>query len=182
MVLKWDDDGGNEVWSAIVIGNGKDYEIHWSTVGQTLTVTKLYQYEGRLYIRENANGSLYYSYHTDDELGEIAVMYNYTALDDVVDVDHMLVCTVLSGQISFGTVYAPSFTTGGQSIFDDVLVNGTLTVLGDSNLKDIKGETLTLAVTDNEDNTNTILTASEDGITANVDTTFNGVVTIGDLD
>lgn len=137
VVLKWDDGNGNEVWSAIVIGNGKDYEIHWSTVGQTLTVTKLYQYEGRLYIRENANGSLYYSYHTDDELGEITVMYNYTALDDVVDVDHMLVCTVLSGQISFGTVYAPMLTTGGQSIFDDVLVHGSLTVEGDSNLTNL---------------------------------------------
>lgn len=144
VVLKWCDDGDNEVWSAIVIGNGKDYEIHWSTVGQTLTVTKLYQYEGRLYIRENANGSLYYSYHTDDELGEITVMYNYTALDDVVDVDHMLVCTVLSGQISFGNFYAPSFVTGGQSIFDDLTVNGTLTVLGNSILKNVTADVVTI--------------------------------------
>lgn len=133
VVLKWADDGGNEVWSAIVIGNGKDYEIHWGTVGQTLTVTKLYQYEGRLYIRENANGSLYYSYHTDDELGEITIMYNYTALDNVIDVEHMLVCTRLSGQISFGDFYAPSFTVE-TGIFDDLLVHGNLTVEGDSNL------------------------------------------------
>lgn len=136
VVLKWADDGGNEVWSATVIGNGKDYEIHWSTVGQTLTVTKLYQYEGRLYIRENANGSLYYSYHTDDELGEITIMYNYTALDSVIDVEHMLVCTRLSGQISFGDFYAPSFTVE-TGIFEDLLVRGNLTVLGDSNLTNL---------------------------------------------
>ena len=133
VVLKWADNGGNEVWSAIVIGNGKDYEIHWGTVGQTLTVTKLYQYEGRLYIRENANGSLYYSYHTDDELGEITIMYNYTALDSVIDVEHMLVCTRLSGQISFGEFYAPSFTIE-TGIFEDLLVHRNLTVEGDSNL------------------------------------------------
>ena len=133
VVLKWDDGSDNEVWSAIVIGNGKDYEIHWGTVGQTLTVTKLYQYEGRLYIRENANGSLYYSYHTDDELGEITIMYNYTALDSVIDVEHMLVCTRLSGQISFGDFYAPSFTVEA-GIFEDFLVHGDLTVEGNSNL------------------------------------------------
>lgn len=133
VVLKWADGSDNEVWSAIVIGNGKDYEIHWGTVGQTLTVTKLYQYEGRLYIRENANGSLYYSYHTDDELGEITIMYNYTALDSVIDVEHMLVCTRLSGQISFGDFYAPSFTIE-TGIFEDLLVHRNLTVEGDSNL------------------------------------------------
>lgn len=133
VVLKWADNLGNEIWSATVIGNGKDYEIHWGTVGQTLTVTKLYQYEGRLYIRENANGSLYYSYHTTDELGEITIMYNYTALDSVIDVEHMLVCTRLSGQISFGDFYAPSFVIG-DSVFENLTVRQTLTVEGDSNL------------------------------------------------
>lgn len=133
VVLKWADNGGNEIWSAIVIGNGKDYEIHWGTVGQTLTVTKLYQYEGRLYIRENANGGLYYSYHTTETLGEINIMYNYAALDTVIDVDHMLVCTRLSGQISFGDFYAPSFTME-TGIFEDLLVHRSLTVEGDSNL------------------------------------------------
>ena len=147
VVLKWADDGGNEVWSATVIGNGKDYEIHWGTVGQTLTVTKLYQYEGRLYIRENANGSLYYSYHTDDELGEITIMYNYTALDSVIDVEHMLVCTRLSGQISFGDFYAPSFTIE-TGIFEDLLVRGNLTVLGDSNLKQTNATGLDVSTTE----------------------------------
>lgn len=134
VVLKWADDLGNEVWSATVIGNGKDYEIHWSTVGQSLRVLKLYQYDGSLYIKENANGSLYYSYHTTEKLDEITVRYNYTDLDTVVDVDHMLVCTTLSGQISFGSFYAPSFTTGGTTYFDDLIVHGNLTVESDSNL------------------------------------------------
>lgn len=136
VVLKWADNLGSEIWSATVIGNGKDYEIHWSTVGQSLEVLKLYQYEGRLYIRENANGSLYYSYHTTDELGEITIMYNYTALDTVVDVDYMLVCTTLSGQISFGNFYAPNYTME-NGIFDDVLVKDDLTVLGDSSLNNL---------------------------------------------
>lgn len=133
VVLKWADNGGNEIWSATVIGNGKDYEIHWGTVGQSLRVLKLYQYEGRLYIRENANGSLYYSYHTTEKLGEIEWLLNYTALDSVIDVEHMLVCTGLSGQISFGDFYAPSFTVE-TGIFDDLLLHGNLTVEGDSNL------------------------------------------------
>lgn len=136
VVLKWADNLGNEVWSATVIGNGKDYEIHWGTVGQSLEVLKLYQYEGRLYIKENANGSLYYSYHTTEKLDEITIMYNYTALDTVVDVDYMLVCTTLSGQISFGNFYAPSFTVE-NGIFDDVLVRGDLTVEGDSSLNNL---------------------------------------------
>lgn len=136
VVLKWADNLGNEVWSATVIGNGKDYEIHWSTVGQSLKVLKLYQYEGRLYIKENANGSLYYSYHTTEKLDEITVRYNYTALDTVVDVDYMLVCTTLSGQISFGSFYAPNYTME-NGIFDDVLVKDDLTVEGDSSLNNL---------------------------------------------
>lgn len=134
IVLKWVDDQSNEVWSATVIGDGKDYEIHWGTLGETLVVQKIYQYDGSLYIRHNANGSLYYSYHTTEKLGEIAVWYNYTALDTVVWEDYTHDCTTLSGTVSFGDFYVPKFVIR-TSTFDDLLVRESLTVLGDSNLK-----------------------------------------------
>ena len=137
VVLKWVDDHANKVWSATVIGDGKDYEIHWGTLGETLVVQKIYQYDGSLYIRHNANGSLYYSYHTTEKLGEITLWYNYVELDTVVWEDYTHDCTKLSGTVSFGNFYAPSFTTGGTSIFDDVLINDTLTVLGDSSLNNL---------------------------------------------
>lgn len=144
VVLKWVDDQSNEVWSATVIGNGKDYEIHWGTLGETMVVQKIYQYEGSLYIRHNANGSLYYSYHTTEKLDEITIWKNYVVLDTVVQEDYTHDCTTLSGQISFGNFYAPSFTTGGESIFDDLTVNGTLTVLGNSILKNVAADVITI--------------------------------------
>lgn len=140
VVLKWVDDQSNEVWSATVIGNGKDYEIHWGTLGETMVVQKLYQYDGSLYIRHNANGSLYYSYHTTEKLDEITVWYNYTALDTVVQEDYTHDCATLSGTVSFGSFYAPGFTTGGTTYFDDVVVHGDLTVEGDSSLNNLSVE------------------------------------------
>lgn len=136
VVLKWVDDGDNEVWSATVIGNGKDYEIHWGTVGETLVVQRIYQDNGHLYIRHNANGSLYYSYHTTDVLGEITVWYNYTALDGIIWNTYTHDCTQLSGTVSFGDFYVPSFTTD-KTIFDDVVINNSLTVAGAANLNEL---------------------------------------------
>jgi hypothetical protein len=136
VVLKWVDDGDNEVWSATVIGNGKDYEIHWGTVGETLVVQRIYQDNGHLYIRHNANGSLYYSYHTTDVLGEITVWYNYTALDGTIWDTYTHDCTHLSGTVSFGDFYVPSFTTD-KTIFDDVVINNSLTVAGATNLNEL---------------------------------------------
>lgn len=147
VVLKWVDDNANEVWSATVIGNGKDYEIHWGTLGETMVVQKLYQYDGSLYIRHNANGSLYYSYHTTEKLDEITIWYNYTALDTVVQEDYTHDCTTLSGTVSFGDFYAPSFVVG-TSIFDDLLVRESLTVLGDSNLKQTNATGLDVSTTE----------------------------------
>lgn len=133
VVLKWVDDHADTVWTATVIGDGTDYEIHWGTVGETMYVQRIYQYEGKLYIRHNSNGSLYYSYHTTEKLGEITIWYNYTALDNVIWDDFKHDCTKLSGQISFGDFFAPSFVTR-DSIFENLTVRQTLTVEGDSNL------------------------------------------------
>jgi hypothetical protein len=142
MVLNWTDNADNTIWSATVIGNGTDYEIHWGTAGNTLTVTKLYQYDGRLYIRERANGGLYYSYHATKELDAPNIWYNYTALDNVVGETDQHICTGLSGQISFGDFYTPRFT------FEDLLVKGNLTVLGDSNLKQTNATGLDVSTTE----------------------------------
>lgn len=147
MVLNWTDNADNTIWSATVIGNGKDYEIHWGTVGNTLTVTKLYQYDGRLYIRERANGGLYYSYHATKKLDAPNIWYNYTALDNVVDELYQHVCTGLSGQISFGEFYAPSFVIG-DSTFENLTVRQTLTVEGDSNLKQTNATGLDVSTTE----------------------------------
>lgn len=133
VVLKWVDDHANTVWTATVIGDGTDYEIHWGTVGETMYVQRIYQYEGKLYIRHYSNGNLYYSYHTTEKLGEIAVWYNYTALDGVIWDNFKHDCTKLSGQICFGDFIAPSFVIG-DSIFENLTVRQTLTVEGDSNL------------------------------------------------
>lgn len=133
VVLKWVDDHADTVWTATVIGDGTDYEIHWGTVGETMYVQRIYQYEGKLYIRHNSNGSLYYSYHTTEKLGEITIWYNYTALDGIIWDDYKHDCTKLSGQISFGEFYAPSFVIR-DSIFENLTVRQTLTVEGDSNL------------------------------------------------
>lgn len=137
VVLKWVDDHANEVWSATVIGDGTDYEIHWGTVGTQLVVQRIYQHEGHIYIRHNSNGSLYYSYHTTDKLGEITVWYNYTALDGIIWEDYTHDCVTLSGVVSFGNFYAPSFATSGTSIFDDVVINNSLTVTGATSLNEL---------------------------------------------
>ena len=123
MVLKWADDYGNEVWSATVIGNGSDYSIHWGTKADNITVTKLYQYGKHLYIRENANGSLYYSYHTTEEVEAPSVLYNYTELDSVLTEAYKYDATVLSGTYTFGSFYAPSMAQAGSSNLDDVEIN-----------------------------------------------------------
>lgn len=116
MVLKWADENGNEVWSATVIGNGSDYSIHWGTKADNITVTKLYQYGKHLYIRENANGSLYYSYHTTEEVEALSVLYNYTELDSVVTENYKYDVTVLSGNFTFGSFYAPGFAVQLETI------------------------------------------------------------------
>lgn len=123
MVLKWADKGGNEVWSATVIGNGSDYSIHWGTKAESLTVTKLYQYRKHLYIRENANGSLYYSYHTTEEIEAPSVLYNYTGLGSVLTENYQYDATVLSGTYAFGKFYAPSMVQTGLFNLDDVEIN-----------------------------------------------------------
>ena len=123
MVLKWADENGNEVWSATVIGNGSDYSIHWGTKVDNITVTKLYQYRKHLYIRENANGSLYYSYHTTEEIEAPSVLYNYTELDSVITERYKYDVTVLSGTFTFGSFYAPSFVQTGSFSFEDVEIN-----------------------------------------------------------
>ena len=121
MFLVWKDNSNNTVWSATVIGDGKNYSIHWSSVGSSLVVTKLYQYNGHAYIKHNANGSLYYSYHTTVKLEDPAVWYNYSALDNI-DPDYQHDCTGTSGQISFGDFYAPKFTFPSV-IFDEATIN-----------------------------------------------------------
>lgn len=124
MILKWADESGNEVWSATVIGNGSDYSIHWGTKADSITVTKLYQYKKHLYIRENANGSLYYSYHTTEEIKEPDVLYNYTELDSVITEAYKYDVTTMSGTFNFGSFYAPNFTVqAGVSTFDNVEIN-----------------------------------------------------------
>lgn len=124
MVLKWADENGNEVWSATVIGNGSDYSIHWGTKADIITVTKLYQYNKHLYIRENANGSLYYSYHATDKIEEPSILYNYTELDNVIMEAYKYDVTTMSGTFNFGSIYASSFTVQtGTSSLDDVEIN-----------------------------------------------------------
>ena len=124
MILKWADSEGNELWSATVIGNGSDYSIHWGTKADGITVTKLYQYRKHLYIRENANGSLYYSYHATEEIKEPDVLYNYTELDTVITEAYNYDVTTMSGTFNFGSFYAPSFTVQtGVSTFDNVEIN-----------------------------------------------------------
>lgn len=124
MVLKWSDEKGNEVWSATVTGNGSDYSIHWGTKVDGITVTKLYQYNKHLYIRENANGSLYYSYHATDKIEEPSVLYNYTELDSIITKAYKYDATTMSGTFNFGSFYAPSFTVQtGTSSLDDVEIN-----------------------------------------------------------
>ena len=124
MVLKWADENGNEVWSATVIGNGSDYSIHWGTKADIITVTKLYQYNKHLYIRENANGSLYYSYHATDKIEEPSILYNYTELDSIITEAYKYDVTTMSGTFNFGSFYAPSFTVQtGTSSLDDVEIN-----------------------------------------------------------
>lgn len=147
VVLKWVDDQANEVWSATVIGNGKDYEIHWGTLGETMVVQKIYQYDGSLYIKHNANGSLYYGYHTTEKLDEITLWYNYAGLDDVLREDYTHDCTTLSGTVSFGDFYVPKFVIR-TSTFDDLLVRESLTVLGDSNLKQTNATRLDVSTTE----------------------------------
>ena len=124
MILKWADPKGNEVWSATVIGNGSDYSIHWGTKADGITVTKLYQYKKHLYIRENANGSLYYSYHATEEIKEPNVLYNYTELDTVITEHYEYDVTTMSGTFNFGSFYAPSFTVQtGTSSLDEAEIN-----------------------------------------------------------
>lgn len=124
MVLKWADSNGNELWSATVIGNGSDYSIHWGTKADSITVTKLYQYMKHLYIRENANGSLYYSYHTTDKIEEPEILYNYTELDNVIMEAYKYDVTTMSGTFNFGSFYAPSFTVQeGTSSLDEAEIN-----------------------------------------------------------
>ena len=124
MILKWVDPKGNEVWSATVIGNGSDYSIHWGTKVDSITVTKIYQYRKRLYIRENANGSIYYSYHTTDKIEEPSILYNYTELDSIITKAYKYDATTMSGTFNFGSFYAPSFTVQtGTSSLDDVEIN-----------------------------------------------------------
>lgn len=124
MVLKWADENGNEVWSATVTGNGSDYSIHWGTKADGITVTKIYQYRKHLYIRENANGSLYYSYHTTDKIEEPSILYNYTELDSIITKAYKYNATTMSGTFNFGSFYAPSFTVQtGTSSLNDVEIN-----------------------------------------------------------
>lgn len=124
MVLKWVDSKGNELWSATVIGNGLNYSIHWGTKADSITVTKLYQYNKHLYIRENANGSLYYSYHATEEIEEPSILYNYTELDSIITEAYKYDATTMSGTFNFGSFYAPSFTVQtGTSTLDDVEIN-----------------------------------------------------------
>ena len=124
MVLKWADSNGNELWSATVIGNGSDYSIHWGTKVDSITVTKLYQYKKHLYVRENANGSLYYSYHTTDKIEEPNILYNYTELDNVIMEAYKYDVATMSGTFNFGSFYAPSFTVQeGTSSFDEAEIN-----------------------------------------------------------
>ena len=172
MFLVWKDNSNNTVWSATVIGDGKNYSIHWSSVGSSLVVTKLCQYNGHAYIKHNANGSLYYSYHTTVKLDDPAVWYNYSALDNI-DPDYQHDCTTTSGQISFGDFYAPKFITGGTSMFDDIEVNGTATITnvsaGTVNSDHLVGEELTIT-----DGTTTFMHADENGVAINTDTTLTG--------
>lgn len=124
VVLKWADEDGNEVWSATVIGNGSDYSIYWGTKADSITVTKLYQYNKHLYIREKANGSLYYSYHTTEEIEELSILYNYTVLDSIITEAYKYDATTMSGTFNFGSFYAPSFIAQtGSSTLDDVEIN-----------------------------------------------------------
>lgn len=123
IVLKWVDTQNNELWSATVIGNGADYSIHWGTKADSITVTKLYQYRKQLYIRENANGSLYYSYHATDKLDSPSVLYNYTALDNIIPEAYKYDTTTMSGTFNFGSFYAPSFVQTGTFSFEDVEIN-----------------------------------------------------------
>jgi len=140
VVLKWVDGHSNEVWSATVIGDGKDYEIHWGTVGETMVVQKIYQYDGSLYIRHNANGSLYYSYHTTEKLDEITIWKNYVKLDNIVWEDYTHDCTTLSGTVSFSNFYAPCITMDGTRVFYDVVINNSLTVNKLSSLNSLSVE------------------------------------------
>lgn len=122
MVLKWADSQGDEVWSATVIGNGLDYSIHWGTKVTSITVTKLYQYGRHLYIRENANGSLYYSYHATEEIEAPSVLYNYTELDNIITERYKYDAKSMSGTFNFGSFYAPSLVQT-ESLFEDVEID-----------------------------------------------------------
>lgn len=132
-VLEWKDfngTGGNTVWTATVIGDGKDYEIHWGCALDEVNVTKVYQYDGRLYIRENANGQLYYGYYTTEQVSGPDILYNFTALDFIVDEYYKHDCTTPSGQISFGAFYVPRLII--KTNFFENIVTDELTVTSES--------------------------------------------------
>ena len=67
---------GNVIWSATVIGNGKSYGISWGSRTGENYITELFQYDGRLYIRINCNGTLKYAYSATKELNEIVIYRN----------------------------------------------------------------------------------------------------------
>jgi hypothetical protein len=170
MALRWVDDNANDVWSATVIGDGKDYEIHWRTVGDTIVVQKLYQKDGRLYIQENANGSLYFGYHATEKLTAPEIFYNNVPEDSQLPEKYKYDCTVLSGQISFGDVYAPGFIVGGTSTFENVIVKQNLTVEGDTSLQDTEMTGLCVKDDDHE-----YFKADEEGVTVNFESiNWNG--------
>jgi len=126
MYLSWKDTDENVIWTATVIGNGKDYSIHWGSINGE--VTKLYQYNNHAYIKHNANGVLDYSYHATEELAAPSVWYNYSALDNVVPEVYVHDCQSVSGTVSFGLFDAPLFTGGSSGSGEGLIFSGSTTV------------------------------------------------------
>ena len=102
---------GNVIWSATVIGNGKSYGISWGSRTGENYITELFQYDGRLYIRINCNGTLKYAYSATKELNEIVIYRNMNgwvpakSLEELAD-DH-IINPYATGTSWFGPTFIP---------------------------------------------------------------------------
>ena len=108
-LLSWED--GNVLWSATVIGNGKSYGISWGSRTGENYITELFQYDGKLYIRINCNGTLKYAYSATKELNEIVIYRNMNgwlpagSLEELAD-DH-IINPYATGTSWFGPTFIP---------------------------------------------------------------------------
>ena len=129
--LEWKD-GNTTVWSAVVTGNGTDYNIAWGSADDIIHIFGLYQYEKKLFIRINTHGTLYFGYKVTKEIEPIKIHYMADGLpsnyDEDIDTRHKYKPTGASGFITFGDVVMPSFIQEFGTLVDDFEVKNKLKV------------------------------------------------------